>query len=134
MPGIISEVFKASANFYLREFACTDGTPVPGIYMDNVKTLAIQLEVIRRAAGCPLLINSGFRTPIYNRKIGGKSKSQHLVAKAVDLHTRHHTPKELHKLIIKLIKAGEIIDGGVGLYPSFVHYDIGPAGRRWADL
>ena len=35
------------------------------------------------------------------------------------------------KIIIKLIKAGVIYNGGVGLYDTFVHYDIGGQGRRW---
>ena len=38
---------------------------------------------------------------------------------------------EYRYFIIKLIKSGVIYNGGVGLYDTFVHYDIGAQGRRW---
>jgi uncharacterized protein YcbK (DUF882 family) len=54
----------------------------------------------------------------------------HLKAMASDLVCRSLTPKQLKAVIEKLIKEGKMKNGGIGLYPSFVHYDIG-ATRRW---
>ena len=121
---------KLTKNFQLSEFACNDGTPVPEKLVCNVVLLANNLQALRDELGEPLIINSAYRTSAWNKKVGGAPKSMHLQAKASDLTTRTKTPKQLKAIILKLIKEGKMQDGGIGLYPSFVHYDIGPA-RRW---
>lgn len=121
---------KVSKDFYLSEFDCRDGTPVPESKVCNVRELAVHLQALRDHIGEAITINSGFRTPTYNRRVGGATNSMHLQAKAGDLVTRSHTPKQLHAIIEKLIKEGKMQNGGLGLYRSFVHYDIGPV-RRW---
>ncbi len=124
---------RLSNNFYLSEFACNDkvNTPVPEKLYPNVKELAKNLQVIRDAIGVPIHINSGYRTVTYNKSVGGGLKSQHLQAKAADLVAVGKTPKQLHALILKLIKEGKIKDGGVGLYDTFVHYDVRDVSARW---
>lgn len=121
---------KLSKNFYLSEFACHDGTPVPEGKVENVKLLVKNLQVIRDTIGVPLTIHSGYRTPSWNKKVGGAPNSMHKEAKAADLVTRDLTPKQLHAVILQLIKDKKIQDGGLSLYPSFVHYDVGRP-RRW---
>ena len=125
---------KITPNFDLKEFACKDGTPVPEKYMYNVILLAQQLQVIRDAIGKPIKINSAYRTPTYNKSVGGASKSQHLTASAADLNVSGLRPTELKEVIEGLIAQGKILQGGVGLYNNFVHYDIyfdGKNVRRW---
>ncbi len=121
---------QLTRNFNLIEFACKDGTPVPEKLVPNVKALAEQLQVIRDEIGEPIHILSGYRTPSHNTSVGGAKASQHLQAKAGDLTTKKYSPKELHTKIERLIKAGKLKNGGLGLYRGFVHYDIGPV-RRW---
>ena len=121
---------KLTKNFQLSEFACNDGTPVPEKLVCNVALLANNLQALRDELGEPLIINSAYRTPSWNKKVGGAPQSMHLQAKASDLTTRTKTPKQLKAIILKLVKEGKMQDGGIGLYPSFVHYDIGPV-RRW---
>lgn len=121
---------RVSKYFNREEFDCRDGTPVPTCYVENVVNLANQLDIIREELGKPLFILSGYRTPKYNRAVGGATKSQHLQAKASDLMTKYHTPKQIHAAIEKLIREGKVKNGGLGLYKTFVHYDIGPV-RRW---
>ena len=121
---------KLSKNFQLSEFACHDGTPVPESLQCNTILLANNIQVLRDDIDESLTILSGYRTPSWNKKVGGAPKSMHLKAGASDLTTRSYTPAQLHARILKLIKAGKMKDGGLGLYKSFVHYDIGPA-RRW---
>lgn len=121
---------RLTAHFDLSEFACKDGTPVPADLHGNVQALAKQLEVIREVCGSPLVVLSGYRTPSHNRKTGGVKNSQHLKAKAADLSPQTVSVSRLHDIILDLIEAKKIHDGGVGLYNSFVHYDIGPS-RRW---
>lgn len=119
-------------SFALAEFACNDknNTPVPENLLCNVQILAGQLQLLRDHLGEAIMINSGYRTPAYNKGIGGAPKSQHLQAKAADIVVRSKTPKQLKAIIEKLIKDGVMKNGGIGLYPSFVHYDIGSV-RRW---
>ena len=97
----------------------------------NVIELAFNLQIIREAIGKPIIINSAYRTPEYNKSIGGASKSQHLLGKAADIRVSGLTAKELHQVIEGLIKKGEIKEGGLGLYNTFVHYDIRGTKARW---
>jgi uncharacterized protein YcbK (DUF882 family) len=121
---------KLTKSFVLSEFNCNDGTPVPPELVPNVIELSKQLQALRDDIGEPLTILSGFRTVAWNARVGGKVKSQHLYARAADLTCKSLKPRELKARIEKLIKAKKMKDGGIGLYPGFVHYDIGPA-RRW---
>jgi uncharacterized protein YcbK (DUF882 family) len=122
---------KLTTNFQLSEFSCKDGTRVPDHLLPNVMELAKNLQVIRNEIGEGLSILSGYRTPSWNKKVGGASNSQHLQAKAADLTTKSLTPRKLHAVIMKLIKEGKIKNGGVGLYPGFVHYDVRDTPARW---
>lgn len=90
------------------------------------------LEKIRRAAGDrPVHILSGYRSPPYNRAIGGATKSQHMAGRAADIVIDGVRPAYVHGLILELQLEGTRI-GGLGRYPGFVHVDIRP-GRlaRW---
>jgi len=122
---------KLEKNFSLKEFKCRDGTDVPEELMDNVKLLARNLQVIREHLEKPIRIISGYRTKRYNTRIGGARRSQHMLAKAADLKVMGVTPRELKEVIEKLIKDGLIVKGGVGLYKTFVHYDVRGRNARW---
>lgn len=120
-----------SANFKASEFDCNDGTAVPPKYYANVQKLMKQLEVLRTEMGGSISINSSYRTPKHNKSVGGKSNSQHLYAKAADIVVKGYTPKQVHAKIEELTKAGKMTQGGLGLYNSFVHYDIRGTKARW---
>jgi len=122
---------QLTKNFYLNEFACKDGTPVPDAYLNNVRLLAHYLQIIRNYTKKPMIIVSGFRSYSYNRLVKGAPYSQHLVAGAGDIKSPDIAPYELHTIIEKLIAAGQIKDGGLGLYDTFVHYDVTGKPRRW---
>jgi len=120
-----------SKNFKKSEFKCRDGTDVPDELMDNLKELVENLQIIRNYINEPMHIISGYRTPKYNRKIGGARRSQHMKAKAADIIVKGMRSTKLRKIIISLIKEGKIKKGGVGLYRSFVHYDVRGRNARW---
>lgn len=123
---------QLTKNFNIKEFFCKDGTLVPDKYIGNVKQLAEQLQIIRDAIGdYPIYINSAYRHEAYNKKIGGSPKSQHLEAKAADIRSEKISVKNLHSIILRLIKDGKIHNGGVGLYDTFVHYDLRKSPARW---
>lgn len=123
---------KVTPNFKWSEFDCKCGAVLPEHLKTNVALLARNLEVIRAEAGNkPVIITSGYRTEAYNKKVGGVVHSQHLFGRAADIKIKGMTSKEVYTLILRLIKEGKILKGGVGLYPTFVHYDIRGREAYW---
>lgn len=122
---------QLTKNFSLYEFACKDGTQVPVKYMANARELALNLQVLREHLDEPISINSAYRHPKYNAKIGGKPESQHLTASAADITVKSKTPKQLKAIVEKLIKEEKLWFGGIGLYPGFLHVDIRKTPARW---
>ncbi len=118
-------------NFNIDEFKCKDGTSVPDEYLSNVELLAKNLQVLRDKVGLPIIIISGYRSPEYNKKIGGAKRSQHMLAKAADIIIKGMSSTEVKNVIISLIKSGEMHPGGIGLYQTFTHYDVRGQNRRW---
>ena len=122
---------QLTPNFALEEFACHDGTPVPAPFLANVQLLAFNLQVLRDFLKQPVHVLSGYRTPSWNAKVGGVKGSQHVLAKAGDLHVDGMTPSALHAVIEHLIDTKQMRQGGLGLYPGFVHYDVRGTKARW---
>jgi uncharacterized protein YcbK (DUF882 family) len=115
--------------FKKEEFRCHDGTPVPLIYLPNLIKLMNKLDVIREEIGLPIRIMSGYRTKKYNMGCGGKPQSAHLFALAADIQC-DLDPKVLYSVIQSLIDQKKISDGGLSLYPTWVHVDCARP-RRW---
>lgn len=122
---------KLTANFSLSEFKCKDGTDVPTELMPNVKKLADELQKLRDLLDEPIYINSGYRTPSYNKKIGGARNSFHVQAKAADIVVKSMSAKQLHSKIEYFISQGVLNFKGVGLYSTFVHVDVRDKKARW---
>ena len=122
---------QLTENFNLSEFACKDGTAVPEELIPNVRKLAEQLQILRDHLGEPIHINSAYRHPAYNARIGGKPGSQHLTASAADITTKSKSPKQLKAIIERMIREKKLWFGGIGLYPGFLHVDIRSDRARW---
>jgi len=118
-------------NFKIEEFECKCGCEMPCDVYDNIIKLASQLQFLRDYTGRPITINSAYRCPEHNAKIGGSKTSQHLLGKAADITIQSLKPAEVYKLIEELIDMGHILQGGLGLYDTFVHYDIRKKKARW---
>lgn len=126
-----SIVMQLTRNFNLAEFNCRDGRVVPPKYMNNVRELAHNLQVLRDEIDESIHVNSCYRPPDYNEKIGGAKNSQHLTASAGDITAKGYSPRQLAAKIEKLITQGKMKQGGIGIYPGFVHYDIRGTRARW---
>jgi len=122
---------KITENFSLAEFDCKDGSAMPNTVMINIIKLAKNLQVLRDYLNTSITVNSGYRSPKYNAKIGGVKNSQHLLGNASDLMVKGFTPKQVAEAIEKLIKEGKMQQGGIGVYPTFTHYDIRGTKARW---
>ena len=89
--------------------------------------------MLRDFLGKPITVNSGYRSPEHNKKIGGVLNSQHVLGLAADIVVKGYTPHQLSNVIEDLIARGDMLQGGLGVYSNFVHTDIGYNGkrRRW---
>ena len=67
------------------------------------------LDPIRAAWGGPITVNSGYRSPELNKKVGGVSNSQHLKGEAADITVgSQEANKQLFDLIVRLQEEGRI--------------------------
>jgi len=118
-------------NFKIQEFECKCGCDMPLEVYENIIKLASQLQFLRDYTGRPITINSAYRCPEHNAKVGGSKTSQHLLGKAADITIQSLKPAEVYALIEDLIDMGHMLQGGLGLYDTFVHYDIRKTKARW---
>lgn len=107
--GNLSEHFKAS------EFSCKDGSE--GFLIAD--RLIDILEAIRNHFNSPVIINSGYRTPSWNSKVGGASNSYHCKGMAADIKVKGKTSKEVAEYASSIME-----EGGVIKYTNFVHIDV----------
>ena len=119
-------------HFSQSEFDSHDGVKVPDEFKGNVQIVMNNLEVLRAYLNNkPINVNSGYRSPQHNAAVGGVMDSQHVYGKASDIHSDYYTPAEIKQAIENLISQGKMMEGGIGLYKSFVHYDIRGTKARW---
>lgn len=116
---------KLSNNFLVKEFACKDGSDYILIDTELVKLL----QNIRNHFNKPVTINSAYRNPTYNKKVGGVSNSQHTKGTAADIVVSGATPKEVAQYAEHLMPNS----GGVGLYKTFTHVDVRSSRARWQN-
>lgn len=105
------------SNFKVSEFACKDGSDE--IVIDTA--LVVLLQKIRTAYAQPVIINSAYRTPDYNKKVGGVANSQHVYGKAADIRLKSTESRQCLQLLQSAEKYGAM---GLGLYGDFCHVDV----------
>ena len=80
---------QLSQHFKLGEFTKSNHPEVYNIpshvAIENMKRICGWLEILRDRYGSPIIINSGYRSPQLNKKVGGVSTSNHLTGCAVDI-------------------------------------------------
>jgi len=128
--------FAGTEHFSLNEFNSNDGTLVPSSIRGNIQLLMEQLEIVRDyiqlefQQEMQVIITSGYRSPAHNMNVGGVSNSYHLCGMAADFYVPGLPHSDVQDILNYLMISGEIINGGLGRYDSFTHYDIGST-RRW---
>jgi hypothetical protein len=101
-----------------------------------MKRLCGWLEVLRSRAGAPIIINSGYRSPQLNKKIGGVPTSNHLTGCAADIRVKNmeqliryaailldyadESNQEFDELLIEKNRYGAI----------WLHFAVRPSGNR----
>lgn len=114
---------KLSANFKVKEFACTDGSDP--IFIDS--ELVTILQKIRTHFGRAVTITSAYRTPGKNKACGGTAYSQHLYGRAADIKVKGVAPAAVAAYAEKLLPG----KGGIGTYSTFTHIDVRGTKARW---
>lgn len=122
---------RLSNNFNMSEFESKDNKKMPLDVSYNIIKLSQQLQYLRDYTDRPIKINSAYRSKEHNKKIGGVKSSQHVLGKAADIVVKGLEPKLVYEIIEDLIDKGDMLQGGLGLYDTFVHYDIRKTKARW---
>jgi uncharacterized protein YcbK (DUF882 family) len=122
---------RLSTNFSLPEFASKDGSDFPEDVKINLSELAHNLQALRDHFGKSITITSGYRSEAHNVRIAGARDSFHVRGMAADLKISGIAPRIVYNAIELLIKLGKMKEGGLGLYNSWVHYDIRGKKIRW---
>ena len=117
---------RLSNNFTLAEFCNWNKYPANQPTMQQVVNITygchMLLEPARKAIGCPIIINSGFRCETVNRQVGGVRNSQHLQGCAADIRPRD--PQQFQRLVA-FLKACEYTDQLL-TGPSWLHISWTP--------
>lgn len=112
-----------SANFKVSEFRCNDGSDKV-LISDELVTL---IQKIRNHFSRAVTINSAYRTESYNKKIGGATRSQHILGTAADITISGVAP-------LAVAQYAEFLQpqsGGIGVYTTFTHVDVRSSRSRW---
>jgi uncharacterized protein YcbK (DUF882 family) len=105
--------------------------PPKRLWKSIVSTLRI-VDELRESFGKPCRILSSYRSPDYNRAVGGASMSQHLEFTALDIAIDGVAARLVYERLLQWRKEGKFT-GGLGYYPSsgFVHIDTRPRNATW---
>ena len=112
----MNETLDQYGNFKAKEFASKDGAEIVIIS----KPLINLLSQLRHRIGRPIYINSGYRTPQHNKKVGGARYSYHQYGMAADIRAEGITPEELYNILDEMLGGW----GGLELHDTFVHVDV----------
>ena len=115
-------------NFDTSEFRSRDGASSPFPFVVEPALLYL-LMCIRDRFGKPIVVNSGYRSPEWNAKVGGAANSFHVKGLAADIRPSSADADQLARLQDICLRTNSI--GGVGLYDTFVHVDARGSKARW---
>jgi hypothetical protein len=105
--------------FFKREEFDSPDAPGSGEAMD--KQHVFKLELMRLFLKRPIIINSGVRTPKYNKKKGGKDDSEHLDGHGSDI--KAVTSREKYEIVTSAYSVGF---RRIGIYKRHIHLGSDP--------
>lgn len=112
----ISGNYHVSEDFTVKEFQCKDKSDI--VLIDS--RLVEILQMIREHFKKPVIINSAYRTPSWNKRVNGAKYSYHQVGMAADIQIKDISTKDIAKVASDLL----MDEGGVIRYTNFVHVDV----------
>lgn len=116
-------------DFSINEIACRDYTLAINPYSMDA------LQLLRNTLRKPLIINSAYRSPEYNKQVGGAKNSQHMRGKAFDISMVNHDVELFMEIVENLIdpETNKPYFNGIGYYEKYnmVHIDTRDKKARW---
>lgn len=85
-----------------------------------INAAALGMFILLDAIVGPLKVNSAYRSPTHNARVGGTSKSKHLEGKAFDIATHHLNKKQRKQLEEQARKFFDYVK----VYPTHIHVHI----------
>ena len=109
---------QLTEHFKSEEFWCKCGCGLEGPNGNHIiQNLVLKLELVRKAYGKSMRINSGIRCLEYNRSIGSSDTSSHIKCIAVDIGCTQM--EDRHSLMMYLPKHF----ARIGIHKEFIHVD-----------
>ena len=109
---------KLTENFCVKEFTCKDGSDTIKIDHDYLPLI----QRFRQYVEVGVYFNSAYRTPTYNKKVGGATNSYHVKGQALDIpflnSYKYLTSREKMCAFFNTLGVKGII-----IYPTFIHVD-----------
>jgi uncharacterized protein YcbK (DUF882 family) len=109
---------KLTENFFLQEFKAN---PSNDHIRNYLLISALVLEPVRAKFGGPIIITSGYRSPEYNKAVGGVPTSQHVKAEACDFVIKNANMESVYEYICNELKW----PGQVFFYAKKGHVHVG---------
>lgn len=112
-------MMKYQAKFFSpKEFVC------PCCHQGHPATaLVYALDVLRRAWGDAIFVNSGYRCRKHNAEVGGSATSRHMIGCAADIRPRDPALLSAFKSLVLSIY-GQRAGWEVIPYPTFIHVAV----------
>lgn len=122
---------RIAPSFWLSEFLHSDAAVRKGIdntpaamHLANIRNvLAPGMQRVRECLGAPVLISSGYRSPMLNRAIGGSATSQHCEGLAADFRApAFGSPREVAQRLVAhaaALRFDQLIHEGAWVHISF---------------
>ena len=96
----------------------------------NMNTLVNKvLDPLREKVGA-IRVNSGYRTPAYNKQIGGATNSQHCKGEAVDIFPLEKDIEDVFAMIIREFKYDQVILEKNNAGSRWIHISYKAEGNR----
>ena len=108
---------SVSTNFKVKEFK---SRTCPVVFIDG--ELIRVLQGLRAVLGCPINVNSGYRTETHNKAVGGSTNSAHLLGKAADISCVNIPAKKVAEIAYRTY--GKQIAIGLHEKENYVHIDV----------
>ena len=104
--------------------------PPPELW-PNAVPLIRTLEAFRKEIKQPVVLTSVYRSPAYNKTIGGANRSQHMAFTAADFKVANKTDTGDWAARLKRLREQGSFEGGIGIYNTFVHVDVRGVRADW---